>query len=262
MTRCRAMAGSAVVCVSVTALWALTAPTALVAAVRSGGLQTGPIDARIATFCALAAWACAGWLALAAAATVLARSRPGRPVRRGRRRPHHTGPGTARGRGGSRRGGRDIFGRRGDRTRRGRPGVSTRERRRIGHQPRPAAWRDRRPRPCASGSQRRAAGPPSTDPRSAPACGPARATTRAARRTEPTRGATAADAPGRRAGRGGRRPARRHLVVDRGRTPRAGAGDAAIAAEWPRWYAANRERIGTDPDLIRPGQRLLPPPAR
>ncbi|MCU1675729.1 MAG: Peptidoglycan-binding lysin domain protein [Frankiales bacterium] len=37
------------------------------------------------------------------------------------------------------------------------------------------------------------------------------------------------------------------------------ATDAQIAAEWPRWYDANRESIGADPDLIRPGQRLEPP---
>jgi hypothetical protein len=34
---------------------------------------------------------------------------------------------------------------------------------------------------------------------------------------------------------------------------------AAIAAEWPRWWAANRRVIGADPDLIVPGQRLTPP---
>lgn len=36
---------------------------------------------------------------------------------------------------------------------------------------------------------------------------------------------------------------------------------AAIATTWPRWYAENRDVIGSDPDLIHPGQRLLPPPA-
>jgi hypothetical protein len=40
-----------------------------------------------------------------------------------------------------------------------------------------------------------------------------------------------------------------------------GASDAEIAAAWPRLYAANRAAIGTDPDLIHPGQRLLPPAA-
>ncbi len=39
-----------------------------------------------------------------------------------------------------------------------------------------------------------------------------------------------------------------------------GASDAAIAAEWPRWYVANRDVVGADPDLILPGQRLTPPP--
>jgi nucleoid-associated protein YgaU len=38
-----------------------------------------------------------------------------------------------------------------------------------------------------------------------------------------------------------------------------GADDAAIAREWPRWYAANRAVIGADPNLIHPGQRLVPP---
>lgn len=38
-----------------------------------------------------------------------------------------------------------------------------------------------------------------------------------------------------------------------------GAADDAIATEWPRWYAANSDLIGPDPDLIRPGQHLLPP---
>ena len=39
--------------------------------------------------------------------------------------------------------------------------------------------------------------------------------------------------------------------------PNASAAD--IAAEWPRWYAANREVIGPDPDLLLPGERLVPP---
>lgn len=34
----------------------------------------------------------------------------------------------------------------------------------------------------------------------------------------------------------------------------------AVAAEWPRWYAANRDVVGPDPDLIHPGQELLAPP--
>jgi len=38
-----------------------------------------------------------------------------------------------------------------------------------------------------------------------------------------------------------------------------GASDAEIAATWPRWYAANRNVIGADPDLLLPGQRLRPP---
>jgi nucleoid-associated protein YgaU len=32
-----------------------------------------------------------------------------------------------------------------------------------------------------------------------------------------------------------------------------------VAAEWPRWWTANRRVIGRNPDVIRPGQRLVPP---
>ncbi|CAM3575344.1 LysM domain-containing protein [Occultella aeris] len=35
--------------------------------------------------------------------------------------------------------------------------------------------------------------------------------------------------------------------------------EADIAAAWPRWYAANAATIGADPDLIQPGQELVPP---
>jgi hypothetical protein len=38
-----------------------------------------------------------------------------------------------------------------------------------------------------------------------------------------------------------------------------GATATQVAAEWPRLYAANRAAIGSDPDLIHPGQRLVPP---
>jgi resuscitation-promoting factor RpfA len=37
--------------------------------------------------------------------------------------------------------------------------------------------------------------------------------------------------------------------------------DAQVAQAWPAWYAANRQRIGPDPDEIRPGTRLVPPGA-
>jgi nucleoid-associated protein YgaU len=39
--------------------------------------------------------------------------------------------------------------------------------------------------------------------------------------------------------------------------PTASAAD--VAAEWPRWYTANRQVIGPDPDLLLPGERLVPP---
>jgi nucleoid-associated protein YgaU len=45
----------------------------------------------------------------------------------------------------------------------------------------------------------------------------------------------------------------RHLPSD--------ATDAEIAAEWPRWYDANRAVIGPDPDHLEPGQLLSPPSA-
>jgi hypothetical protein len=37
------------------------------------------------------------------------------------------------------------------------------------------------------------------------------------------------------------------------------ATDAEIAEQWPRWWRANRTRIGDDPDLLLPGQVLLAP---
>ena len=39
----------------------------------------------------------------------------------------------------------------------------------------------------------------------------------------------------------------------------AGASAAEIARSWPRWYEANREVIGENPDDLRPGTRLRPP---
>ena len=39
----------------------------------------------------------------------------------------------------------------------------------------------------------------------------------------------------------------------------ATAGDAEIVRATHRWYARNRGVIGSDADLIRPGQRLRPP---
>ncbi|MBB2922939.1 LysM peptidoglycan-binding domain-containing protein [Cellulomonas cellasea] len=39
------------------------------------------------------------------------------------------------------------------------------------------------------------------------------------------------------------------------------ATDQEVAAEWPRWYAANADVIGADPDLVVPGQVLRAPGA-
>lgn len=42
-----------------------------------------------------------------------------------------------------------------------------------------------------------------------------------------------------------------------------GATDAEVTAEWHRIHGLNRAVVGADPDLIRPGQRLvLPPPSK
>lgn len=40
-----------------------------------------------------------------------------------------------------------------------------------------------------------------------------------------------------------------------------GASDAQIAHDWPRWYQANREAIGPDPDLLQIGTVLTRPRA-
>ena len=36
--------------------------------------------------------------------------------------------------------------------------------------------------------------------------------------------------------------------------------DRQVALAWPRWWAANREAVGDDPDLLLPGTVLRPPP--
>ena len=45
--------------------------------------------------------------------------------------------------------------------------------------------------------------------------------------------------------------AARHLGPD--------ASDAEIAGAWPAWFQANRDLVGDDPDLLRPGQVLRAP---
>ena len=37
--------------------------------------------------------------------------------------------------------------------------------------------------------------------------------------------------------------------------------DAEIAQAWPAWHDANREVVGSDPDLLLPGQVLRSPGA-
>jgi hypothetical protein len=50
-------------------------------------------------------------------------------------------------------------------------------------------------------------------------------------------------------------------LAERDLTRRAGAppSTAQTAAAWPAWWAANREAVGDDPDLLRPGTVLRPP---
>lgn len=43
-------------------------------------------------------------------------------------------------------------------------------------------------------------------------------------------------------------------------TASAPPSDTAVAHAWPAWWAANRQVIGEDPDLILPGTVLSPPP--
>jgi hypothetical protein len=49
------------------------------------------------------------------------------------------------------------------------------------------------------------------------------------------------------------------LIAAHRLAPDADAG--RVAAEWPRWYAANRSAIGPDPSVLLPGQVLHPPAA-
>jgi nucleoid-associated protein YgaU len=37
------------------------------------------------------------------------------------------------------------------------------------------------------------------------------------------------------------------------------ATDAEIAGHWPKWYAANKDTIGGDPQRLLPGQVLIAP---
>ena len=50
-------------------------------------------------------------------------------------------------------------------------------------------------------------------------------------------------------------PARQDLVA----TGTTAPTNAQIAREWPRWWSANRDVVGADPDLVLPGTWLSPP---
>lgn len=52
------------------------------------------------------------------------------------------------------------------------------------------------------------------------------------------------------------RIAERALRAD---APRQAASDSAVDAEWRRWYDANRHAVGSKPDVIKPGLRLVDP---
>lgn len=41
----------------------------------------------------------------------------------------------------------------------------------------------------------------------------------------------------------------------------AAPSDVAVAAAWPSWWEANRDAIGDDPHLLRPGTPLIAPPS-
>lgn len=47
--------------------------------------------------------------------------------------------------------------------------------------------------------------------------------------------------------------------ITSGVLPPATRNDSTVAEQWPRWWQANRQVIGPDPNLIRPGQQLVPP---
>src|SRR5207253_1287172 len=49
-------------------------------------------------------------------------------------------------------------------------------------------------------------------------------------------------------------------IAARNLDPAATTQEVAVA--WPQWWAANRDVIGDDPDLIHPGQRLSAPTRR
>lgn len=50
-------------------------------------------------------------------------------------------------------------------------------------------------------------------------------------------------------------------LAERDLAARTGAApcDGDIAQAWPAWWAANRDVVGDDPDVIQPGTRLSPP---
>lgn len=133
------------------------------------------------------------------------------------------------------------------------PGVATASPSRPATQPPPATS----PRPATRSPRPRASALPSTSPSAPPAPSPRH------RRADVglvTSGPRHTPVPGSVGGvvtvkRGDSlwKIAARHLG------PAASAESTAIA--WHRWYLANREVVGDDPDLIYPGQRLRAPTA-
>lgn len=105
----------------------------------------------------------------------------------------------------------------------------------------------------------RPSSPPAGSPTSSPVTSPAPVPTSAP--VDPPAPDRAPQAPR------GTAPAGAEVVVQRGdslwsiaaRHLPPGSSRAAVAASWPRWYAANRAVIGADPDVLRPGQRLVAP---
>ena len=116
-------------------------------------------------------------------------------------------------------------------------------------------------RPPATGALPRAAGPVPPPVIAPPVTAPPV--------TAPAQSATPARVP---ALQPGRLSSRAPVVVARGdclwdlaaaSLARQAAGaeptDRQISAEWPRWWAANRQVVGDDPDVIQPGTRLVQP---
>ena len=123
---------------------------------------------------------------------------------------------------------------------------------------RPPPARGRRPRRSAPDPGRRPARPSGAGPGWRPAAAPPPEPRHGGRADRPRPAHRRAPPAGR--ARGGDGAPRRHAVGPGGPGARTRARRTRRSPrEWPRWYAANREVVGADPDLLVPGQQLAPP---